>query len=107
MSPLLKLLLLGTVSLLAACSQAPLSVPSSTPSGSSNHPRFAPPPGAQSRWDGQLGVYVVGGARDLYYRERTYYRWNSGWSWASNPNGPWSPTDSSSVPPGLHHRYAQ
>jgi hypothetical protein len=74
---------------------------------SKSHPRYAPPPGVQSHWDTGLGVYVVGGARDLYYRERTYYRWSSGWSWATNPQGPWQSTDSGGVPPGLYRRYAQ
>ena len=93
---------------LTGCVQLPLATaPVNTPSGSSNHPRFAPPPGVDSQWNAQLGVYVVGGASHLYYRERTYYRWNSGWSWASNPQGPWSPTDSGGVPPGLSRRYAQ
>nr|WP_298139900.1 hypothetical protein [uncultured Pseudomonas sp.] len=86
-------------------SSAPISQP---PVVSKSHPRYAPPPGAESQWDAGLGVYIVGGARDLYYRERTYYRWNNGgWSWASNPQGPWRPTDSSGVPPGLYRRYAQ
>ncbi|MFZ3154353.1 hypothetical protein [Pseudomonas sp.] len=100
-------LLVGLLGL-GACVQSPLvTAPVTNPSGSSNHPRFAPPPGVASQWDAQLGVYVVGGASHLYYRERTYYRWNSGWSWASNPQGPWLPTDSSGVPPGLFRRYAQ
>ena len=93
---------------LGACVQSPVATaPVTNPSGSSNHPRFAPPPGVDSQWDSGLGVYVIGGAPHLYYRERTYYRWNSGWSWASNPQGPWQPTDSSGVPPGLNRRYAQ
>ncbi|MEX6503026.1 hypothetical protein [Pseudomonas zhanjiangensis] len=69
------------------------------------HPRYAPPPGVQSQWDARLGVYVLTGARDLYYRERTYYRWNNGWSWATSVQGPWQPTDSSGVPPGLYRHY--
>jgi hypothetical protein len=81
--------------------------PISQPTVSKSHPRYAPPPGAQSHWDGSLGVYVLEGPRDLYYRERTYYRWSNGWSWATNPQGPWQSTDSSGVPPGLYRRYAQ
>ncbi|RJG09805.1 hypothetical protein D3879_17230 [Pseudomonas cavernicola] len=69
------------------------------------HPHFAPPPGASSYWDSKLGVYVLEGAEGIYYRQRTYYRWNNGWSWASNPQGPWQPTDSSGVPPGLSRQY--
>lgn len=108
MSPLLRSAVLLSLLGLGACVQTPLSsVPVVSPSGSSNHPRFAPPPGVASRWDAGLGVYAVTGTADLYYRERTYYRWRSGWSWASNPQGPWLPTDSSGVPPGLHRRYAQ
>jgi hypothetical protein len=108
MSALLRGLLLASLLGLSACVQIPLSSPQvSSPSGSTNHPRFAPPPGVGSQWDAGLGVYVVGGTPHLYYRERTYYRWNAGWSWATNPQGPWLPTDSSGVPPGLHRRYAQ
>ena len=33
-----------------------------------SHPRYAPPPGVKSHWNPGLGVYVVEGARDLYYR---------------------------------------
>ena len=108
MSPLLRGAALVSLLGLGACVQSPLATaPVTTPSGSSNHPRFAPPPGVDSQWDVGLGVYVVGGASHLYYRERTYYRWSSGWSWASHPQGPWLPTDSSGVPPGLYRRYAQ
>lgn len=108
MSPLWRGVVLVSLLSLGACVQAPLSTaPVTYPSGSSNHPRFAPPPGVASQWDARLGVYVVGGASHLYYRERTYYRWNAGWSWATNPQGPWLPTDSSGVPPGLNRRYAQ
>lgn len=74
---------------------------------SQSHPRYAPPPGVQSQWDPNLGVYVLGGARNLYYRERTYYHWSNGWYWATSAQGPWQPTDSSGVPPGLYRRYPQ
>ncbi|MPS41910.1 MAG: hypothetical protein E2596_00600, partial [Pseudomonas sp.] len=47
-----------------------------------SHPRYAPPPGVKSHWNPGLGVYVVEGARDLYYRERIFYRWDGGWSWS-------------------------
>ena len=102
--PMILAVALMSLSGCAVHSSAPIS---QNPVISKSHPRYAPPPGAESHWDAGLGVYVVGGARDLYYRERTYYRWNSGWSWSSNPNGPWQPTDSSGVPPGLYRRYAQ
>ena len=70
-----------------------------------SHPRYAPPPGAACYWDTALGVYVLEGQQDLYYRERTYYRWNQGWSWSNSPTGPWQPTDSSGVPAGLGRRH--
>jgi hypothetical protein len=95
------------LSSLAGCALQQGSVPSAQPSVAKSHPRYAPPPGVESHWDSRLTVYVVAGARDLYYRERTYYRWNRGWSWATNPQGPWQPTDSSGVPPGLYRHYAQ
>jgi hypothetical protein len=99
-------LALGLLSL-AGCAVQQVSAPITQPSVTKSHPRYAPPPGVDSHWVGRLAVYVVAGARDLYYRERTYYRWNNGWSWATNPQGPWQPTDSSGVPPGLYRRYAQ
>lgn len=67
------------------------------------HPRYAPPPGAPSHWDNQLGVYVVEGAA-LYYRERLYYRWDGDWYCAGRPNGPWEPVAPHAVPPGLRNR---
>ncbi|UFH51565.1 hypothetical protein [Pseudomonas sp. KNUC1026] len=62
---------------------------------------FAPPPSGPSHWDASLGVYVLEGTEGLYYRQRTYYRFDNGWAWATSPNGPWQDTDSSGVPPGL------
>lgn len=70
-------------------------------------PSFAPPPGGASHWDPRLGVYVLDGKTNTFYRQRTYYRWNNGWSWSTNPNGPWQDTDSSGVPGGLGRAFAQ
>lgn len=67
---------------------------------------FAPPPGGKGVWDGSLGVYVIRGERDLYYRQRTYYRWDGGWFWSTSPQGPWTETDARGIPPGLSRRYA-
>jgi len=68
---------------------------------------FAPPPGGASHWDPRLGVYVLEGQTNTFYRQRTYYRWNNGWSWSTNLNGPWQETDSSGVPGGLGRAFAQ
>ena len=91
--------------LLAGCSahRGPLATPPSNQSPS--HPRYAPPPGGHSHWDASLGVYVLENADHLYYRERTYYRWNQGWSWSSGPQGPWQPSDDSRVPAALGKHY--
>jgi hypothetical protein len=62
---------------------------------------FAPPPGGASHWDQRLGVYALDAVPNVYYRQRTYYRWNAGWTWATSLDGPWEATDSSGVPPGL------
>ncbi|UTW07346.1 hypothetical protein [Pseudomonas benzenivorans] len=97
------IVLLGLTALAGCAVQGP--APISQAPIAKAHPRYAPPPGVQSHWDGSLGVYVLEGARDLYYRERTYYRWSQGWSWATSPQGPWQPTDSGGVPPGLFRRY--
>lgn len=70
-------------------------------------PSFAPPPGGASHWDPRLGVYVLDGKTNTFYRQRTYYRWNNGWSWSTNLNGPWQETDSSGVPGGLGRAFAQ
>ncbi|WP_271408421.1 hypothetical protein [Pseudomonas sp. Q1-7] len=69
------------------------------------HPRFAPPPGGNCYWDTGLGVYVLEGERNVFYRERVYYRWNNGWSYSNGPQGPWLPTDASGVPAGLGRRF--
>ncbi|WP_040264045.1 hypothetical protein [Pseudomonas massiliensis] len=66
---------------------------------------FAPPPSGPSHWDQGLGVYVLDNQPGVYYRQRTYYRWNNGWSWATSPAGPWEATDSSGVPPGLGRQH--
>jgi len=66
---------------------------------------FAPPPSGPSHWDQGLGVYVLDNQPGVYYRQRTYYRWNNGWGWATTPNGPWEPTDSTGVPPGLGRQH--
>lgn len=75
----------------------------SRPSVQPAHPRYAPPPHAAAHWDNRLGVYVVEG-RDLYYRERVYYRESGGWQSAPHPDGPWEPVAPVSVPPGLRQR---
>jgi len=70
------------------------------PATQRSHPRYAPPPHAAAHWDNRLGVYVVEG-RDLYYRERLYYRWDGDWYCAGGPDGPWEPVAGPSVPTGL------
>ncbi|MEK1905455.1 MAG: hypothetical protein AAAB13_06720 [Pseudomonas sp.] len=93
---------------LTGCSLQPAApVTDSRPGQGLTHPRFAPPPGGNSHWDAKLGVYVLQGPGELYYRERTYYRWNHGWAWSSNPQGPWQATDISGVPAGLGRKHGQ
>lgn len=67
---------------------------------------FAPPPGGASHWDPRLGVYVLEGQTNTFYRQRTYYRWNNGWSWSTSLQGPWQETDSSGVPGGLGRAFS-
>ncbi len=73
------------------------------PATQTSHPRYAPPPHLPAYWDNQLGVYVVKG-RELFYRERLYYRQAGGWQCAPTPDGPWEPVALPSVPPGLRSR---
>ncbi|WP_426235156.1 hypothetical protein [Pseudomonas sp. TWP3-2] len=68
---------------------------------------FAPPPGGNSHWDQKLGVYVLDDQTNTFYRQRTYYRWNNGWSRAISPNGPWEDTNIHGVPAGLGKRFGQ
>lgn len=68
---------------------------------------FAPPPGGNSHWDQKLGVYVLDDQTNTFYRQRTYYRWNNGWSRAVSPNGPWEDTNIHGVPPGLGKKFGQ
>lgn len=90
---------------LAGCSLQPQLPDRGEPVRQQSHPRYAPPPGGNAYWDPSLGVYVLQGSSKVYYRERVYYRWHRGWSWASSPQGPWQPTDSSGVPAGLGRAY--
>ncbi|WP_052659131.1 hypothetical protein [Pseudomonas sp. LFM046] len=69
------------------------------------HPRFAPPPGGNCYWDTGLGVYVLEGEDNIFYRERVYYRWDNGWSYSNGAHGPWTPTDASGVPAGLGRHF--
>ena len=64
------------------------------------------PAARRGRLGRQPGVYVIRGERDLYYRQRTYYRWDGGWFWSTSPQGPWTETDARGIPPGLSRRYA-
>jgi hypothetical protein len=77
-------------------------IPSAGPKTSSS---FAPPPGGNSHWDARLGVHVLDAVPNTFYRQRTYYRWNGGWSWATSLSGPWQDTDASGVPPGLSRQF--
>lgn len=68
---------------------------------------FAPPPGGNSHWDAKLGVYVLDDQTNTFYRQRTYYRWDNGWSRSISPNGPWEETDIHGVPGGLGRQFGQ
>jgi len=85
------------------------STPRSAPDGAAPGPKtsshFAPPPGGNSHWDARLGVHVLDNASNTFYRQRTYYRWNNGWTWALSPDGPWQATDGHGVPPGLSKQF--
>ncbi|MBV7522981.1 MULTISPECIES: hypothetical protein [unclassified Pseudomonas] len=68
---------------------------------------FAPPPGGNSHWDPKLGVYVLDDQPNTFYRQRTYYRWDNGWSRSISPQGPWEDTDIQGVPGGLGRKFGQ
>ena len=87
-----------------AAPKAPGKAPSKGPKTSAS---FAPPPGGSSHWDARMGVYVLDNKPNTFYRQRTYYKWNNGWSWATSPDGPWEATDSSGVPAGLGRQFGQ
>ena len=80
---------------------APTPAPKAPAAGPKTSSNFAPPPGGNSHWDARLGVHVLDDQTDTFYRQRTYYRWNNGWTWSTSRNGPWQETDSSGVPAGL------
>lgn len=73
------------------------------PARQQSHPRYAPPPQGSAYWDNSLGVYVLEGQNNLFYRERLYYRQPlmGGWQCASKINGPWEDIPLTRVPPGL------
>ena len=83
---------------------APKPMPKPVPRTSAS---FAPPPGGASHWDPKLGVYVMDKQPNTFYRQRTYYRYDGGWSWSVSPNGPWQTTDASGVPGNLGRAFAQ
>jgi len=87
-------------------SSRPGKIPAAKPRPSTSA-TFAPPPGGSSHWDGQMGVYVLDNQPNTFYRQRTYYRWNNGWSRSISPNGPWEDTDIHGVPPGLSKQFGQ
>ncbi|WP_027911388.1 hypothetical protein [Pseudomonas sp. URMO17WK12:I4] len=117
MNRLISAAVAATLLSLAGCTlhspapSTPTGGPSAPPAGSppvaKSHPRFAPPPGVSSHWNGALGVYEIDSERNTYYRERTFYRWQDGWSWAGTLQGPWEPLDSTGVPPQLYRHHAQ
>jgi hypothetical protein len=84
--------------------QTPPSMPIPAP-GPKTSAHFAPPPGGNSHWDARLGVHVLDNVPNTFYRQRTYYRWNNGWTWSTSPSGPWQETDASGVPPGLSKQF--
>ncbi len=83
----------------------PTPVPKAPAAGPKTSSNFAPPPGGNSHWDARLGVHVLDDETDTFYRQRTYYRWNNGWTWSTSRNGPWQETDSSGVPAGLGKQF--
>ncbi|MDY7560699.1 hypothetical protein QN382_00395 [Pseudomonas sp. 10B1] len=123
MNPVARITLLSLVLGLSACAVQPpapqssepiapqpgMSEPSSpykapqrpVPAAPQTSAHFAPPPGGDSHWDAKLGVYVLDDQPDTFYRQRTYYRWDNGWSWSTARRGPWQDTDVNGVPPGL------
>lgn len=68
---------------------------------------FAPPPNSNSHWDQKLGVYVLDDQTNTFYRQRTYYHWNNGWSRSVSPNGPWEDTNIHNIPPKLDKKFGQ
>jgi hypothetical protein len=134
MTAIARITLLSLVLGLSACAvqrPTPTTLPPIPPSGPSTQPvpstapgkptipskpakplprtsaSFAPPPGGNSHWDAKLGVYVLDDQTDTFYRQRTYYRWNNGWSRSISPNGPWEETDVHGVPSGLGRQFSQ
>ncbi len=121
MTAIARLTLLTLVLGLSACTVHRPSTPTGPtipPSGPATQPYppstpttpgkpIPPPPGGSSHWDGQMGVYVLDSQPNTFYRQRTYYRWDNGWSRSISPNGPWEETDIHGVPPGLGKQFAQ
>ena len=57
-------------------------------------------------YDAGLGVYVVIGARDCYFHDDHYLRLaRSGWEMSLSFGGPWQPSPTKSLPPGLAKKY--
>lgn len=85
----------------------PVTVPSTAaPIANVPSPNYAPPPGGRSHWDTSLGVHVLDDQPNSFYRQRTFYHWDHGWSMSTDRNGPWQAIDVSGVPPQLSRHYA-
>lgn len=64
--------------------------------------RAKQPDGVALVFDSGLGVYVVAGREDHYFKDEKYYRYRSGaWEVSVRLEGPWMPTSEDSLPPGL------
>lgn len=48
--------------------------------GATHLRQLRPATGGNSHWDAKLGVYVLDNQTNTFYRQRTYYRWDNGWS---------------------------
>lgn len=75
--------------------------------GATHLRQLRPATGGNSHWDAKLGVYVLDNQTNTFYRQRTYYRWDNGWSRSISPNGPWEETDIHGVPGGLGRQFGQ
>jgi hypothetical protein len=69
--------------------------------------RHRHPGGAELIYDTGIGVYIVAGVVDHYFRDGRFYRYLDGsWTVSVGLGGPWNRVSIGAVPPGLQKKFS-
>jgi len=102
-------LLIGSVLIVSGCAVYP---------AHDHHQGYGPPPHAPAHgyrakyhnhdlvYDAHLGVYIVIGLHDHFYRDGNYYKHaRDGWYYSRYTDRDWGRYDERKLPPGLARKY--